>query len=302
MSTPAVPDRAAQQEETIQQTLEEAVKHLRAFTDDHNLRGEAFGAPFIGVSVLQDEPRRIKVVLWNGPQREDFRLTLHRDRPILTGRGGSFNLQYSTDLALVLATVKPSRPGVPEDTLNLQTRLEERGFTVSSGEADRFDMDDVVRLIVATHPDGTVLWFTLRTSNHAQQDLDHGLVHLAAFAYPFGFADLHRMALEDHELAQLGSQDRAVPEQVMPRRWTVSGDALDRIIHHARSRLDVLDPDTVPFTVPRDFSTRDPSLYRVPELAYTRAQAQQARRDREANLLALRTLPLPDDGTDDLPF
>jgi len=268
------------------EAFDRTVSHLRDYADAFNqLDREAL----IGVSVLRrtlcprpgprgerhadTERSSLMVAVWCGKRREHFRLSLQGGQPHLQGRGAGFSDQ-STDIAMAISTVLPTRATPDHCTLGLKELLVKRRFTVRCSPSDAFDYDDSTRLITAVHRDGSRMWFTLRENDRRNlADLHFGGVHLATYEAGFGRETLLLMAKDDRDLSE--DEQQTVPDAVIPRHWTLKAEALDAVIAHARSAPGtVLQDAQVPGIVPVDFYAPGNAAYGCPDLPFTRAQAR----------------------------
>ena len=226
---------------------------------------------------------------WSGEEAsEHFRLITHAGRTLLCGQGGTFDLSERTgpgahqDAELALMTVQGVQPCYPhQPTLGLLDHLTEQGFNAEISNHHEISAGENVLLLTASHPDGTTLWFSI-TEHRYDTTARHAGLTLGTYLSGRDEDTMALMALEDHEIHQDALP--GVPERLIPRRWPVQAQAIGAVVRHVRAHPGTpLSPGDVPGTVPEDFASSTEG--QLPDLAYTRAEAQERRR----NFLAWKT-------------
>lgn len=255
--------------------IKAGIRELISTVSNHNTSYTRERAPLIG-TVIHD----VGVIsLYSGTQEERFKTVVQEDRAVLVGRGGTFDLSDRVAVRQLLSTVLPGEQ-TTFSTMSLNERLAERGFTLRSGTPSRWKCDLRLTPLSATHPDGTTLWFAVHDADWMNcVSVMHGPHWLACHTSGWDEETLALMGMEDDELEEAGLQNEA-PLSLCPSRYDVSGEALDAIILHARTRPgELLPPEAVPHQVPADFFERaKQGEFDVPEAAYTRERALADRR------------------------
>lgn len=219
------------------------------------------------------------VTLRSDLRRETFTLTGN----VLTGRGGTFDLDDHAQRHLVLTTVQPTEPAPGFSTLAREAaRL---GLRVRVGRAARWKYVYTATPIHLIHPDGRVVWL----AEFVSDDLLGGNLRLIASGWPL----LARQHTLDEELLSLmrqtdeqTAQDVAdghypagtVPDEIPVSRWPLRGASLAAL-------LAAQTPDPADL-VPGDFHLH-PERYVDPAATITRASLRAPARAGTPTLDAL---------------
>ena len=283
-----------------------------------------------GLEYSQDRPVTVSMegatIILSSEEREE-RFSVHQDGEnlILSGRGGSFNLTYTTSPSLALQTVMPLQPlrnaedlltkdlskriGTEAFAQQLYQMLMRAGFTVRTSRMLRWKYHVMVWLGRAERLEAsgskTILWFEERVADWegGSDDICVGDHWLSTYHVPEDQETYSIFGMTDEEQQTAFGEVMPLPDALHTYGWAVRTETVNALIDAAVSGTlaSVQPPGLVPqgFYTEKLYEQHAQSTYTRQE-AITQAQAERERRE----LLACQTAPTPHApvADSDLPF